>query len=463
MVQRRNSTGKERKIRRFGIHDSLRKFPSGFCRCEKRAFQKDSTDATAHSASSFEYNAAIGHYLRLSGHTAEKVGQVDLYKSPATERQFLQKKEEFATRGVSTLELWCYHGTKENNIQDIMTFGFKVGGCGVAIANGAAYGRGVYAATGPKTPENYAGTSNKVILSRAIVGNLGQSECDSCDAWKPKADWIVFRHPAQLLPVYVVHINQSEKSISASNHLPCPHCQTANASKKGNTNKDGAYKCCSCHRAFQQLDCPYCTKSIVWKNVDYKEGKKIACPYAACGKSFVHVSCPSCSLGNFWVNGNNYVPVQQHNCWSCQTSFQQVNCPTCSKSMTWKKADYLEGNETQCLSPSCGEKFAAVACPHCYLTNYWKNGNKYIPGKKYSCYSCRKKFQQLNCPCCFGSILWKNANYIEGRKTQCPYPLCRKKFTAVVCLHCSVITFVENKWYLPGWRYSCDSCHNKKS
>ena len=100
-----------------------------------------------------------------------------------------------------------YHGTKASNIEGIMTGGFKIGGDDVAVKNGQVHGKGVYAATGPQTPEKYAIDGNKIILARALPGRDGTSATADCDSWKPIRDYVVFRQGAQLLPEYVIHID----------------------------------------------------------------------------------------------------------------------------------------------------------------------------------------------------------------------------------------------------------------
>ena len=45
-----------------------------------------------------------------------------------------------------TGEVWVYHGTNDENIQKIMSGGFKVGGIdiGIKVHNGSSYGLGKY-------------------------------------------------------------------------------------------------------------------------------------------------------------------------------------------------------------------------------------------------------------------------------------------------------------------------------
>jgi hypothetical protein len=87
--------------------------------------------------------------------------------------------------------------------------GFKVGGVdpGVPVRHGAAYGNGVYSATGPAIAMGYNGGNNRVILARALVGTQKQQpRADAeTDSWVPQKDWMIFKSGQQILPCYVVY------------------------------------------------------------------------------------------------------------------------------------------------------------------------------------------------------------------------------------------------------------------
>jgi cold shock CspA family protein len=147
-----------------------------------------------------EFNFACGQMLRLGD--GMRVRQVDVYESPFVKTMYESKKE----RMPSSRELWVFHGSAA--IEAIMTEGFKVGGrdYGISVRNGALHGHGVYTATGPKTPMQYAhigGSGNVVILSKALEGTRGAQEISDC--WAPHDDWLIFKTGEQLLPKYVVY------------------------------------------------------------------------------------------------------------------------------------------------------------------------------------------------------------------------------------------------------------------
>eukprot|EP00039_Didymoeca_costata_P033242 m.41482 g.41482 ORF g.41482 m.41482 type:complete len:648 (+) comp9771_c0_seq1:75-2018(+) len=163
------------------------------------------------SRASDEYNKACHQFMKMMGqHRQLKVSHVDVYENQNTRRIFKETEQEFQQEGKGSL-IWAFHGTSEENIETIMKEGFKVGGKEVKIANGKAYGTGVYTATGPDTPMAYGkATPGKVcgvILLKCLPGNKGPPEQrKSLDSWVPasKKDWLIFKHPRQLLPVYVV-------------------------------------------------------------------------------------------------------------------------------------------------------------------------------------------------------------------------------------------------------------------
>ena len=158
------------------------------------------------SRESDEFNMAVGHFLRLYGaHRAVK--KVDVYDSLDVQSAYKKKKSEFEMAGKSTCEKWVFHGTSVENIPKICFHGFEVGGKGVKIANGRAYGQGVYTSQGPGTPLQY-GKDNAVILCKALPGKCKEAEADGVDSWTPpsKKDWLILRAPQQLLPLYVLHM-----------------------------------------------------------------------------------------------------------------------------------------------------------------------------------------------------------------------------------------------------------------
>jgi hypothetical protein len=218
MVQRNTSTGKTRTIRR-----RVERVGAGAAGAAASRLPWRSTGTSLHNSikcyhitsasvaggevtrEQQEYNQAYAQFVRLTS-SNKTVVAIDVYVNPTVQRVYDQTKRSFASHGKPSSEVVVFHGTAQQNIVPIMTTGFKVGGAGVAVANGTAYGRGVYSAVGPNTPMGYAST-NSVILAMALPGSPDGSRNGSAggDSWRPKGDWIIFRSGSQLLPKWVVH------------------------------------------------------------------------------------------------------------------------------------------------------------------------------------------------------------------------------------------------------------------
>lgn len=94
-------------------------------------------------------------------------------------------------------------------VKSIVEGGFIVGGeGGVAIANGAVHGNGVYTATGPTDPMVYGKDTGCVILCRGLIGRQTKGDKGALggDSWVANGheDWMIFRTAQQLLPKYLV-------------------------------------------------------------------------------------------------------------------------------------------------------------------------------------------------------------------------------------------------------------------
>ena len=162
-----------------------------------------------------EFNFACGQFsnmLRLKkGFAHVEAVDIVVYKEQASVLQRFRARKQLLV--ALAREVWVFHGTTEIAAIKILKEGFKIGGddAQVPIKNGAACGRGVYAATGPSDPMRYAGQADCVVLAKAVPGlcrDIIQPD-EEVDSWKPCKDWIVFRHCDQLLPVYVIHYTAS--------------------------------------------------------------------------------------------------------------------------------------------------------------------------------------------------------------------------------------------------------------
>jgi hypothetical protein len=178
--------------------------------CTVRKLKKDDPLLLEVSKECEEFNMACAQFLRLLGSKAE-VLQVDIYDSLAVQARYMAKIDEFKGAKKPTKEVWVFHGTSPENIEKICRDGFKIGGQGVPIVNGAVYGRGVYTATGPNTPVQYAKKGDSIILCKSLPGmTKGSTDKDGGDSWTPpKSDWMIFKTVEQLLPKYVVYFRSN--------------------------------------------------------------------------------------------------------------------------------------------------------------------------------------------------------------------------------------------------------------
>lgn len=146
------------------------------------------------------FRMAESQFYRMSQNRKLKVTKVEFVKNLPLEEKFKTKKEEFKALNVTVKQQFVFHGTGSAAIDKITTEGFKIGGEGVPIRSGAAYGRGVYTAANPDISLHYSGGYNMMLLSTAILGKLGKDH-----AIGGSNDVFVVKNASQLLPRYVVH------------------------------------------------------------------------------------------------------------------------------------------------------------------------------------------------------------------------------------------------------------------
>ena len=169
---------------------------------EHRAYATAKTHFTELTTPQTRSHSAFSQTFSSDSHQTRqpRIVRIELLHNATTQSNFdhVRLREDNGMR-------WVFHGTPTSNLDGIAQHGFQAGGQGnVPIANGAAYGRGVYTAVGPDTPMHY-GHGQAVILALAKPGKVGKRESDDCDSWQPKGDWYIFRSGAQLLPAYILY------------------------------------------------------------------------------------------------------------------------------------------------------------------------------------------------------------------------------------------------------------------
>lgn len=175
--------------------------------------------AVSTSLDAHHFSVAFTQYGALLQGSAQKVTKVEYYDNPALTQKFEATRQRFKQSGKDANPIWVFHGSAKENLPKIMEGGFKVGGKDYPssqywkggkfpVANGTAYGQGVYSATGPNTPMGYSRQSTAIILAMALKGEFATSKGDGLDSWSngsAGSDWMIFADDEQVLPVYVVH------------------------------------------------------------------------------------------------------------------------------------------------------------------------------------------------------------------------------------------------------------------
>eukprot|EP00760_Papus_ankaliazontas_P039397 PhM_4_TR9554/c0_g1_i1/m.15430 len=105
----------------------------------------------------------------------------------------------------------AYHGTRGENISCIIENGLHVPGTnGVVVQNGSAYGVGIYLAESPNISLSYTRGCGRLIVCAVILGDKHKTTTLKSDSI------IVVNNPAQVLPIYLVHINQMSHALIQS-------------------------------------------------------------------------------------------------------------------------------------------------------------------------------------------------------------------------------------------------------
>ena len=176
---------------------------------------KREEDMHAFSKENLHFNQLAAQFSKLCNIGINKVTEVDVIEYTSSSNVLIKykaKQEEFAMSGKSSKETIVFHGTGvESNFLSIAVEGFKIGGQNVKVANGAAYGAGVYTAVGPSTPIQYSKGIAKVMIVRALEGRVDQFQGKGVsDTLIMNGDWRVFKTAAQCLPIGIIVFGENE-------------------------------------------------------------------------------------------------------------------------------------------------------------------------------------------------------------------------------------------------------------
>ena len=172
-----------------------------------------------------EYKKAESQFLRMQAkgrHTNLEIQSIDVVRNKILKERFEAKKTQFAmTEGADVKSLLLFHGTPQQNVPSILKDNFDTS----KVANGRAYGNGVYFSEQPEVSLGYSrkapaarGKKRKldevvepttslilcqVLMSENVreVKHPGMSTC-----WA-----IVVPDVDQILPRYVLHLKKAGK------------------------------------------------------------------------------------------------------------------------------------------------------------------------------------------------------------------------------------------------------------
>ncbi|GLJ13963.1 hypothetical protein SUGI_0223310 [Cryptomeria japonica] len=159
-----------------------------------------STSFTGYNDSECHFRLAESQFFRMSKRSEYKVVKVELILNIALTKSYEKAKQKFIEAKKPLEEMLVFHGTDRNAIEKIVEEGFKIGGDGIPVRNGRAYGSGVYTASDASISIPYAKGLNMLLLSLALIGKEGSD-------YKTGGSQNIFvlDKTEYLLPKYIVH------------------------------------------------------------------------------------------------------------------------------------------------------------------------------------------------------------------------------------------------------------------
>ena len=142
--------------------------------------------------------------LALSG-SSKQIDSIDVISNPILASKFENKKKEFNRRNVDDRPIFCFHGTPQQNVDEILKLNFDL-----KKVKRTAHGFGIYFSEQPDVSIGYAGGSHSLILCQVLLGEPGKdskevgSGQEGCWAVIIGGDRAEGRMD-QILPTYVVN------------------------------------------------------------------------------------------------------------------------------------------------------------------------------------------------------------------------------------------------------------------
>ena len=146
-----------------------------------------------------EFRIAEGQFLRMKRHGGKKheIKSIDVIENEKLNEIFEKKREELRGEGIDDKPLLIFHGTPQANIEPILKNNFDVS----KVANGRAYGNGVYFSEMPEVSLGYSVDMKSLILCKVLLGRNSKEVMKTKDgAWA-----VVVPDVNQILPKYVIN------------------------------------------------------------------------------------------------------------------------------------------------------------------------------------------------------------------------------------------------------------------
>ncbi|KAH9314793.1 hypothetical protein KI387_023420, partial [Taxus chinensis] len=90
----------------------------------------------------YHFRQAESQFYRMSSRHSQKVVKVELIMNKILQGHYDSARQEFQKKNGKVQEMFVFHGTDKSAIEKIVQEGFKIGGQGVSVRNGTAYGTG---------------------------------------------------------------------------------------------------------------------------------------------------------------------------------------------------------------------------------------------------------------------------------------------------------------------------------
>jgi ubiquitin-protein ligase len=147
------------------------------------------------------------HIVEKFEHNDQQVTKVTYIINRYLTTRYLDCQKQYTESGISTEQVFVFHGTEKLKISRIMRDGFKVGGeNGHQITHGALYGKGIYTSRYGNTPAAFS-------YDMCLVGCWGLPGIKGVHHSVPEAhpNWIIFHSPSQILPAFVVYFEKGSR------------------------------------------------------------------------------------------------------------------------------------------------------------------------------------------------------------------------------------------------------------